>query len=277
MAEPRVGIIVPTRNAGRFLDDCLAAVRALDYPQEQLEIIVVDNFSTDDTSAVASKYGVRFYQIGPERSAQRNFGAAQATGEFLLFLDADMMVAPTLVRACLAVVAVPDVIAAFIPEKIVGTSFWISVQNFERSFYNTTPIDAVRFIHRATFVEIGGYDPNLCGPEDWDLDRRLAVRGRFALADTHLLHNEGKFDFRRYIRKKAYYAQNFATYFTKWGRDAITKKQFGLWYRYFGVFLEQGKWKRFLSRPIHVLALYCLRFAVGIVYLRSKFGSSSDG
>lgn len=270
-----VSVIIPTRNAAVFLADCLAAVRAQDFPADALEIIVVDNFSTDDTPAVAAQPGVRFFQHGPERSAQRNFGAAQATGEFLLFLDADMVLTPGVVRACLTALAAPEIVAAFIPERIIGDGFWIEVRNFERSFYHATAIDAVRFIRRSAFVAVGGYDTGLSGPEDWDLDRRLAARGRFTLADTHLAHNEGKFAIGRYIRKKAYYARNFDAYFAKWGRDAITRRQFGFWYRYAGVFLEQGKWKRFLAHPVYALGVYWLRFLVGLVYLRSRW--RSDG
>ncbi len=267
--KPLISVVIPTRNAAHFLNACLKAIRAQDYPSNEVEIIVVDNFSTDDTPAIAAQHGIRFFQLGPERSAQRNFGAAQAQGEFLLFLDADMAISPTVLRECLAVMKNPEVAGCFISERIIGTGFWINVRNFERSFYDATPIDAVRFIRKSVFLETGGYDTNLCGPEDWDLDRRLAAKGKLAQAHTHLSHNEGEFQLLPYLRKKTYYAQNFSAYMTKWGRDDITQKQFGLWYRYFGVFLEQGKWKRFLAHPIYALAMYWLRFLVGVVYLRS--------
>jgi len=269
-----ISVVIPTKNAAHFLGDCLQSVRAQDFPASDVEIMVVDNFSTDDTKAVAERHGVIVHRVGPERSAQRNYGAQQARGELLLFLDADMTLAPNALRACAAVMSDPGVVGCFIPERIKGKGFWIRVRDFERSFYDATVIDAVRCIRRRAFLEVGGYDTVLWAAEDWDLDRRLATKGRFAVADTFLEHNEGQFDFGRYVKKKAYYATNFSAYFAKWGRDEITRKQFGFWYRYAGVFLENGKWKRFLAHPLYALAMYWLRFLVGIVYLRSRF---SDG
>lgn len=45
------------------------------------------------------------------------------------------------------------------------------MRDFERSFYNTACIDAVRFVRKDKFLEIGGFDESLTGPEDWDFDR----------------------------------------------------------------------------------------------------------
>jgi glycosyltransferase involved in cell wall biosynthesis len=265
-----ISIVIPTRNAAQFIGACIQAVRAQDFPASDVEIIVVDNFSSDDTKAIAERHGVTVHQLGPERSAQRNFGAQQAKGDLLLFLDADMTLAPNAFSACATVMNNPEVVGCFIPERIKGTGFWIRVRDFERSFYNATVIDAVRCIRRQAFLDVGGYDTALFAAEDWDLDRRLLAKGQFVSATTFLEHNEGEFDFRRYVKKKAYYATNFSAYFAKWGRDAITHKQFGFWYRFIGVFLENGKWKRFLAHPIYALAMYWLRFLVGVVYLRSE-------
>lgn len=266
-----ISVIIPTKNAAPFLGDCIQALRAQDLPASEFEIIVVDNFSEDDTKGIAERFGVTIHQHGPERSAQRNFGAQQAKGDLLLFLDADMIAAPTALRACANAMSDPGVVGCFIPERIKGEGFWIRVRDFERSFYDGTVIDAVRCIRRQAFLEVGGYDTDLWAAEDWDLDRRLAAKGRFVSANTFLEHNEGKFDFGRYIKKKAYYATNFSAYFAKWGWDEVTRKQFGFGYRYFGVFLEKGKWKRFLRHPVYMLAMYWLRFLVGAVYVWSRF------
>ncbi len=269
-----LSVVIPTKNAAQFIGACIQAIRAQDFPASEVEIIVVDNFSTDDTKALAERHGVIVHQLGPERSAQRNFGAQQAKGDLLLFLDADMTLAPSALRACAEAMSDTGVAGCFISERVRGQGFWIRVRDFERSFYDATVIDAVRCIRRQAFLDVGSYDTALWAAEDWDLDRRLSKKGRFVSAGTFLEHNEGEFDFRRYVKKKAYYATNFSAYFAKWGRDDITRKQFGFWYRFAGVFLENGKWKRFLAHPIYALAMYWLRLLVGVVYLRSRF---SDG
>jgi len=54
-------------------------------------------------------------------------------------------------------------------------------------------------------------------------------------------HNEAKFNLKKYFEKKRYYAKSFAAYIKKWGKgDRDIKKQFGFWYRYFGVFWKMG-------------------------------------
>jgi hypothetical protein len=155
-----------------------------------------------------------------------------------------------------------------------GTSWWIKVRNFERSFYDATCIDGLRVIKRSILEQVGGYDENLFAAEDWDLDRRiLSVTSKVALTDGHLIHDEGIFSFSRHLKKKAYYSTNFSAYLNKWAQDAITKKQFGLFYRFFTIFFEQGKWRRALTHPHYMLAIWFERFCVGLLYLKRKRSS----
>ena len=266
-----ISVVIPTKNAAMFLEPCLHALHAQNFPAAEFEIIVVDNYSVDHSSQIAERFGVAFHRHGPERSAQRNFGAAQARGDLLLFLDVDMTLAPTGLQACVAALHGPDVVACFIPERIKGTGFWIRVRDFERSFYDATVIDAVRCIRRQAFLDVGGYDTSLSAAEDWDLDRRLAGLGGFTTANTQVSHDESGFTVRRYLAKKRYYAGDISKYISKWGRDATMRKQLGFWYRYVGVFLEHGKWRKLVAHPLLTLGMYWLRFLVGMVFLRSRF------
>ncbi len=61
---------------------------------KNIELIVVDNNSTDGTKTIAQKYTNKVYNFGPERSAQRNYGAAKSKGKYPVFLDADMELSP---------------------------------------------------------------------------------------------------------------------------------------------------------------------------------------
>jgi glycosyltransferase involved in cell wall biosynthesis len=94
---PLVSAIVPAYNAASTLAACLAALLASDY--SALEVIVVDDGSTDGTVEVASRPGVRVVRQ-PNRgaAAARNAGAAVARGEHFYFLDADVVVEPDTVR-----------------------------------------------------------------------------------------------------------------------------------------------------------------------------------
>ncbi len=115
-----------------------------------------------------------YYNFGPERSAQRNFGARQANGKYILYLDADMRLSENVISECVEKCENNEnLVALYIPEKIIGNGFWVRIRDFERSFYNATVIDCVRFVRRDKFLEIDGFDEDLAGPEDWDFDRRI--------------------------------------------------------------------------------------------------------
>src|SRR3989344_2303125 len=101
---PKVSIVITTKNEEGFIGKCLESLKEQTYPQDKLEIIVVDNFSTDKTIKIAKKYTDNVFQTGPERSAQRNYGHQQAKGKYLLYLDADMVVSPKVITQCVALV-----------------------------------------------------------------------------------------------------------------------------------------------------------------------------
>lgn len=239
------------------------------FPSQGIETIVIDNNSTDKTKEAAGRYTEKVYNFGPERSAQRNFGVRQASGKYILYLDADMILSGNIIKECVNKCESGDYIALYIPERITGSGFWIKVRDFERSFYNATCIDCVRFVRKDKFLEIGGFDEELTGPEDWDFDRRIREVGEVNIINSPIYHNEGRFNFKEYLSKKSYYTRSFDKYVQKWGRnDPIIKKQLGLWYRYFGVFLEKQKWRRFLLHPLLAAGMYILRIPVGIEYVK---------
>ena len=91
-AYPKVSVIVPVKNGAQEIGACVARLQAQRYPPHALELIVVDNGSTDATAAICERAGVTVvYEVTPGPAAARNAGAARATGELLLFTDADCL------------------------------------------------------------------------------------------------------------------------------------------------------------------------------------------
>lgn len=271
MNEIDVSVIVTTKNEGEHIRDCLLSVRRQSYPQEKIELIVVDNNSTDDTKSIASEFTSRVYNLGPERSAQRNFGISKARGKYIVYLDADMTLNKDVLAQSVLKCEEGGFTALYIPERIIGEGFWIAARDFERSFYNETVIDCVRFVNKEAFERINGFDEDLNGPEDWDFDRRIRATGKTASISAAIYHDEGEFNLKRYLSKKRYYARGFDCYIKKWGRNDITiKKQFGIYYRYLGVFGERGGCKKIMAHPILTLGMFFLRLAVGSSYIYSN-------
>ncbi|MEK6893125.1 MAG: glycosyltransferase [Nanoarchaeota archaeon] len=291
-----VSVIITTKNEERNIKNCLKSIKEQSYPK--IEIIVVDNNSDDKTKEIAKKLGAAVFNKGPERSAQRNFGMIKkAKGKYAIFLDADMIISPSLIKNCVKLIEKNKYAALHIPEIVLGRGYFSKVRRFERRFYNGTVIDGARFFIRKIFTKTRGFDENLRGPEDWDIDKKIKKFGIIGflqekeklLSDWKMkefiayngikperegcviYHNESEFNLKKYLEKKACYAEDFDSYIEKWGEtDEDIKKQFSIYYRFFGVFAENGKWKKLIRRPLLAVGMYFLRILVGINFLRRK-------
>jgi len=266
--SPLVSVIITTRNSAATIGQCLKSIAEQDYPKEKIEIILVDNHSSDDTLSITRHFTHKIFLGGPERSAQRNFGIHESRGEYILYLDSDMSLSANVISECVVKCENEKVSALYIPERITGPGFWLKVRNFERSFYEGTCIDAVRFLHKATVLNIGGFDEDLTGPEDWDFNRRIEDNATTGIIKAVLYHNESRFNFLEFLRKKHYYAMSFDKYVRKWGKDdPIIKKQLGPGYRLWGVFVENGKFWKLCIHPLLTAGVFFLKFSLGLAYI----------
>lgn len=267
----KLSVVIPTKNEAANIANCIGAFA--DF-RADVEIIVVDNRSDDETKAIAAQLGAVVLDKGPERSAQRNLGWQTATASWVVVLDADMILPSETVEEILRIASMPEpeVQAYWIPEVRTGEGFRVRARNFERSFYDGTCIDALRLFRRSVLEQTGGYDENLiAGPEDWELDIRvLATGAKCAVLQHHLIHNEKQLTLKRMLGKKAYYTKSMAAYQAKWKGHPALAKQFGFGYRYFGVFVENGKWKKLLRHPILALGMYFERILVGFTYILNR-------
>lgn len=295
---PLVSIIVTTRNEEKNIETCLLSIQHQIYPPERIESIVIDNASTDGTKDLARRFTERVFDKGPERSAQRNYGMMEiASGEYVMFVDADMVLSPGLIQGCVSFMKEKKYLALHIPEVVLGRNFLSRVRRFERGFYDGTVIDGARFFLKEAFVRVGGFDESLSGPEDWDIDKKIKKIGdigllrKFASKEGNtndwslaglmteqgvnpeeygdvIYHNEAEFGLGKYLKKKLYYSRSFDAYVEKWSPDDVDlKKQLGLGYRFIGVFVENGKWKRLVMHPVLAFGMCFLRFLVGLVFL----------
>jgi glycosyltransferase involved in cell wall biosynthesis len=236
----KVTVIVPTKDSARTLDACLSSIRAQTHAHVQL--IVVDNFSSDDTQSIARRYADEVVVAGPERSAQRNDGARRAVGEYVAFIDSDMTLSPRVLEACAAAIeADRDVRGVVIPEESFGEGFWARCKALERRFYAGVPwMEAARFFRRDELLAEGGYDETLVSGEDWDLSQRMAKKGRLVRAAEAIRHDEGRLTLTGLLRKKRYYSTHFARYEEKEKNDAVRARQTSPFARY-GLFLSRPR------------------------------------
>lgn len=267
MTEPLVSVIIPTRNSAETIGKCLDSIQKQTY--QETEIIVVDNHSDDETSQISRDYGVRFLKKGPERSAQRNYGAKQSKGDFLMFIDSDMELTPRTVTYCVEKSINRDCDAIIIPEMTVGKGFWVKVRRLERATYiGDTLFEAARFFRRNTFSDLGGFDEEMTGSEDYDLQAKLEKNNyRIMHVDPPIIHNEGNLRFGKHLMKKYYYAQGSKKYLNTHPEKAI-RQLLPLRRSFF------RQWRLLLKNPVHALGLITMKtceFLIGgLAFIRTS-------
>jgi glycosyltransferase involved in cell wall biosynthesis len=92
MTTTQVTVLITTYNYGQFIEQAIDSVLSQDFPQDQMQILVIDDGSTDDTAAHLKKYGSRveyFYQPNGGQASALNLGFAKTRGEIVALLDAD--------------------------------------------------------------------------------------------------------------------------------------------------------------------------------------------
>jgi len=268
---PLVSVIIATRNEEKNIERLIQSVRAQTY--SNIEVIVIDNDSSDQTCLIADRLGVRTerFPLSSRDRQPKNFRGAQVNLGVSL-TTADMTFDKDLINDAVALLETFD--ALYVPEVVVGHGLFGRVRNFERSFYVGTVIDAVRFCRRLFFYSIGGFDEqNICfGADDWDLTRMLKKReARVSTTSKVLFHHEEHLRLSTYLDKKRQYSATFDAYIDKWGReDPEIKQQFGFFYRFIWVFVENGKWRKVFDNVGLFMCLIAVRALVGVQFLRGK-------
>lgn len=267
MKQPLVSVIVPTYNSEAVIGACLQSIQDQTYPQ--VELIVVDNYSTDQTPHIAAEYTQYVYQKGPERSAQRNYGAKQAKGQYVLFIDSDMRLTPEVVAACVNTITEKQktLLAITIPEESIGTGFWAQAKRLERQLLlGVDWLEAPRFFPKKIFAAFHGYDETNTGTEDYDLPQRIKMRyGNSSIGriTSFIQHNEGHLSLLKTMKKKFYYAEHLQSYTQKQENKQYYKKQASLVNRYMLFFSQPSRLFQNPVLGIGMLFLKTMEFTAG--------------
>lgn len=191
---PAVSIVMPAYNEGPYIRRSLESLLALDYPEDKLEILVVDDGSTDDTLAAAKSFerpGGPVKAITKKnggKGAALNFGIKRARGELIATMDADSFVTPGTVREMIPYFADPEVMAVTPAVKIRPSGHWLKeLQRIEYlmilfsrkllSFIDSVPVTPGPFsmFRASVFEKVGGFhEHNLV--EDQEIALRIQSR-----------------------------------------------------------------------------------------------------
>jgi len=191
MKGPLVSVVIPAYNAERFLGEAIESVLAQTY--SPVELIVVDDGSTDSTAEVAAAYGeatvISQENSGP--SAARNRGAAAAGGEFLAFHDSDDAMTPDKLAVQAGhlldnpgvgcVLAEQDLLVepgAELPFWVEGTKVPTLMPPRPPELADEPMVHPMTMVvRRETFQQVGGFDESMRAAEDFDWMLRVSEEG----------------------------------------------------------------------------------------------------
>ncbi|MEM3823532.1 MAG: glycosyltransferase family 2 protein [Candidatus Bathyarchaeia archaeon] len=152
--EPLVSVIIPTYNSQTTLRQCLQSIQKQTY--KKLETIVVDRHSTDETVQIAKNFKTKLFYVTQERSTAKNFGAKNACGEYLLFLDSDMELSPRVVEECVKLCEGKNFDAAVVPLITDAVGFLAECRKLEVELYSYDPNYFLmpRFFRKTVFSKL---------------------------------------------------------------------------------------------------------------------------
>jgi glycosyltransferase involved in cell wall biosynthesis len=194
-ANPLISVIIPTYDAARFLPEAIASIQQQNYAP--LEIIVVDDGSTDDTrSVVAAWPNIRYlHQENQGPAAARNAGIRAAQSELLAFLDVDDLWTPDHLLLLLPpLLADPELRFVCGAARFVRIDEDASGNRTHTLLRDCVPVFLVGsgIYRRRVFFEVGFFDPSLRMGEDtdWLAAARLARTPQKQISQTVLIYRE---------------------------------------------------------------------------------------
>lgn len=224
-----ISIVIPAHNAAHTITAGLRALQHQTIPHHQYEIIVVDDGSTDGTAEAVQQL-IQCNPGGPQSAslpkllrqphqgaaAARNAGAQAASGNIIVFLDADCVPAPDWLER---------MVSSLSMDEVVGAGGWVQTQQegilprfvqleYDQRYDRIARHRYIDFISSATaayrrdaFREAGGFDITMLGAEDVDLSFRLAEAGhRLVFASDAIVYHTHPESLWAYVRRKFKYA-----------------------------------------------------------------------
>lgn len=192
-ASPFISFIIPTLQEGAFLERTLKNLETLKIPHE---IIISDGGSTDETLAIAEKYADKIVVWDQPRrqtfGKAKNMGAARAQGDYLVFIDADVLIPEpesffeevlSVFNADKALIALTVPLKPWPENRSLIDAFFCAPLNWfyiisNNVFHSGNSSGEFQMIFAEAFRKMGGYHEHLAAGEDNEVFRQLANHGR---------------------------------------------------------------------------------------------------
>ena len=261
----KYSIIIPCFNEAHVLSDTLSSVRTAMGERCDVEIILMDNGSNDASQAIAKSYGVTVCEVpGVKISALRNMGAKKSLGKYLLFLDADIVVANNWFHQLdyFTDITNGDYVAdvvGFVDDVPSHAPWYARIWGLRASARRNKlmEIDSLPgrnlFLSKQWFDRVVGFNENLTTGEDKDFVMRLKKSGALVLSDPRLemIH------------------MGYERTFKEWSR-----KEYWRQHSHIGLIKHQGASIRLLRFPLLCVAHLLLALVFVITLVTGDVGAS---
>jgi glycosyltransferase involved in cell wall biosynthesis len=260
--NPPLSITVPTFNSEKTIGSCLTSIFDQDY--SNIEVIIIDNNSSDKTEEISKKYNCIFLKLKSTKAEARKMGYYHSHGDFVLFIDSDMYLEKDLLKTLINLAENYSLDAIAIDERFPPDSIFHIAKNIEKKCYtNNFDIQSPRFYRKEVLEKVkwdrldDGWDEYQIFLEVYTTSLKIGTCQKKLYLMENPMNLAKKFHHTKYIRH----------YKEKYGNEKVITRQFSFRYR-FKLLLKAFK----ISYPYGFL-IFMIKFLEMLCYYVGSFVS----
>lgn len=225
---PMFSVVIPMYNAENTIQLCLQSIKSTEYPSDKLEIIVVNDGSTDRSVELTEKFEVKLIQNnGNTIASVRNTGAKIAKGEIIGFIDSDCVIDRMWMKNAVSILRDKNVAATGSGYLCPENPTWVErawlYESKHIPFYTEFITSGNFIIKSEVFKTIGGYNEKLTTCEDSDICSRIVANGYRIInsSDIKVVHLGNPKTIVEFIKKELWYGEGMLGVGVKYFKDKV--------------------------------------------------------